>query len=676
MIILGWHGSIRREYEDMAPGWAVHDGAAALLRNGEVVAAIEEERLNRIKHSNFFPVRAIRWCLNDAGLSMDDVDCIAMNFAEQDREFSAGDIGRPAPELYIDETERRGPTVRNMLEELFWEEFGVDVSTKLYFCNHHVAHLWSAWGPAVFPDALALSFDGSGDGLSGLVAVGRGGAGLELLRGYDIEHSLGRFYSDLIRFIGYRHFDEYKAMGLAPYGNPDRFSGLFREFYELLPDGEYQLASQADRWANIHDFGIISLARRKGEPFTTMHADFAASLQQTLEAIAMHVISHFRGVTGQRNFCYAGGVAHNCTLNGKIVDSGMFGQVFVQPAAHDAGGALGAALAAEHELSGSPAKISMRNIFTGSKLGTSDEVSRALALWKSLISFERVSDSAAETARLLADGQVVAWVQGRSEFGPRALGHRSILADPRPASNKDRINNMVKKREAFRPFAPAILAERLGDVCDLPQATVDYSHMTYTVRINDKAREELGAVTHVDGTARIQSVSRASNGRFWALISRFEQLTGVPAVLNTSFNNNAEPIIDSVDDAVACFLTTGIDALTVGDFIVRKKRFDDVVRELGCLRPRLANSRKLVQRSRTKADETTAVVYCIEASASKYFVQPSDISESMFHVLLQADGRSTLARLYGACAVSPLCAEELNAEAFALWEARAIVLRP
>lgn len=659
----------------MAPGWAVHDGAAVLLRNNEVMAAIEEERLNRIKHSNFFPARAIRSCLEEGGLDLGDVDCVAMNFAEQTRDIFPGDIGRPAANLYLEETERRGPTVRNMVEELFIDEFGVNISEKLYFCHHHIAHLWSAWGPAAVPNALAVSFDGSGDGLSGMVAIGRP-AGLDVQQEYDLDQSLGNLYADTIRLLGYRRFDEYKAMGLAPYGDPDRFDNLFRKFYQLLPDGNYWIASRAERWAKIYDAGLISKARRKGEQFTPLHADFAASLQRMLEVVAMHVLSHFQRVTGQRNLCYAGGVAHNCTLNGKILYSGMFDSVFVQPAAHDAGGALGAALAAAHHLSGSSARIEMNHVFTGKGLKSSGDVSTTLKAWQRHITVEHVDDPAEVAAKLLADGLVIGWVQGRSEFGPRALGHRSILADPRPASNKDRINSMVKRRESFRPFAPSIRVDRMTAVFELPQVMADYSYMTYTLRVHEQARAALGAVTHVDGTARVQSVSRDNNPRFWDVISEFEQLTGVPAILNTSFNNNAEPIVDSIDEAVACFLTTGLDVLVIDEFVV-KRRGKHPTDEIGSLRPRLASSRKLVRRAQTRKNEAMHISYYLESTASRYFVEPNlEVSEDLFYVLLRADGRSTLEELYQACHIHESCTAVLNDGMYSVWEARGIVLIP
>lgn len=676
MLILGWHGSIRREHEDMAPGWSVHDGAAVLVRDGQVVAAIEEERLNRIKHSNFFPVRALKACLQIGGVQLTDIDCIAMNFEERTRDIFATDIGRPATELYLDEARRAGPTVREMISELFWEEFGVDVADVLYFYNHHLAHLWSAWGPAEMEEALVVSFDGSGDGLSGMIALGEDNAPLAIKKKYLVEQSLGNLYADTIRLIGYRRFDEYKAMGLAPYGDPRRYESLFSQFYKLLPEGDYWLADRRERWAKIYDAGLVRTARRHDQEFTALHADVAAALQDTIEKIALHVLTHFARTTGQRNLCYAGGVAHNCTLNGKILYAHLFDSVYIQPAAHDAGGALGAALAAAHEFKERLQRPCMPHVFTGRGLGSSDEVHRTLQSWRDHITVEHVERPSTVAAQLVASGQVIGWAQGRAEFGPRALGHRSILADPRPASNKDRINAMVKKRESFRPFAPSICIGRVASVFDLPDTHADYSYMTFTLSVAEVYRQSLAAITHVDGSARIQSVSRADNESYWQLISEFERITGVPAVLNTSFNNNAEPIVDSTDDIIACFLTTGLDALIIDEFVVRK-RSEHIVVTLGKLHPQIAACRKLVRRCRTTRDSRRIIEYSVESTASRYFVEPvSELSESAFRVLLGADGRHTLDELVLMYLSDGASSSSLNSQFYSLWETRAISLLP
>ncbi|AEV82932.1 carbamoyltransferase [Actinoplanes sp. SE50] len=672
MLILGWHGGIRPEWDDLGPGWSTHDGAAVLLRDGQIVAAVEEERLNRVKHSNFFPARAIARCLEIGGVRLPDVDVVAMNFQERTREIFPADAGLPSPNAFLDDPSSGTPTVRDALREIFDRHFATDVADRLHFCHHHQAHLWSAWGPSGFPEALGVSIDGSGDALSGMVARA-GEAGLEVLREWPVPHSLGDLYSDSIRLLGYRRFDEYKVMGLAPYGDPRRFRSLFEQFYELRPEGGFRLATRAERWGLIHDAGLLPLARRSGQPFTTLHSDFAAGLQEALETVVLHVIRHFATSTGLRRMVYAGGVAHNCTLNGRLLHEGLFDEVYVQPAAHDAGGALGAALHADHVLGGG-GRAAMPHLSLGTDLPSASRIADRLAAWSGLVEVTRLTDPIGTTARELAGGAVVGWVHGRSEFGPRALGNRSILADPRPAGNKSRINEMVKKREGYRPFAPSVLQEHLAGLVEMPAARADLSFMTYTLTIRAEHRELLGAVTHVDGSARVQSVSRSRQPRYWALIDAFRELTGVPALLNTSFNNNAEPIADSVDDSVVCFLTTGIDLLVVDDFLVRRRPGLDLAEQARTLCPGVPLSRKLVSRP---APDGSGFHHSIEATASAHFVQQRvDVSAGLHRVLSLADGRSTVAELCSAAAVTEAAQPGILRELITVWERRAVTMRP
>lgn len=668
MFVLGWHGGIRREWQDMAPGWSTHDGAAVLLEDGQVVAAIEEERLNRVKHSNFFPAMAIRRCLDLRGIDLAEVDLVAMNFEERTRQIFPADLGLPSTNLYLDDPSEPSSTVRELLVELFRRELDRDVSGKLVFCNHHVAHLWSAWGMSGVDRGLVLSLDGSGDALSGMVGLGAHGT-LTPIRRYSVDQSLGNLYSDSIRFLGYRRFDEYKAMGLAPYGDPARFRDLFRQCYRLLADGDYQLADRQERWGLIHDAGILPMARRAEEPFGEVHRDFAAALQEALETIVFHVVNYFARETGMPNLCYAGGVAHNCTLNGKLLYSGLFDAVFVQPAAHDAGGALGAALYAEHTR-GRRHSMPLTNLYFGTDVPAAGQIEATLKAWSPFLTFEKLTDVPRATAELLAGGAVVGWVQGRSEFGPRALGHRSILADPRPATNKDRINEAVKKRESFRPFAPSVLLERLDEIFDLPGSRADYSFMTCSLLVREPFRASLGAVTHIDGTSRLQTVSREHDPLYWRLIHEFGTLTGIPAVLNTSFNNNSEPIVDSVEDAVVCFLTTEIDYLVIGDLLVEKKAMntDDPLLDL---RPSMPASRKLVRRSRPDAH------FSVELTASRHFGHTSiSVRKETYDVLAHADGTAALRDLLGQRGIAGSRHADVTRELRMLWERRAVMLRP
>ncbi|MFC3450497.1 carbamoyltransferase family protein [Amycolatopsis speibonae] len=633
---------------------------------------MEEERLNRVKHSNFFPALAIRRCLELGQVDICEVDMVAMNFSERTRDIFPADAGLPSVNLFLDDPSLRGMSVRKYLDILFTREFETTISDRSFFCNHHVAHLWSAWGVSDFPESLLVSFDGAGDALSGMIGHGCGES-VTVLRELPVAQSLGNMYSDSIRFLGYRRFDEYKAMGLAPYGDIDRFRPLFSNFFRLLPNGGYHLTDRRERWGLIHDAGLLAGARRAAQPFEQIHRDFAAALQWSLESIVLHVLRYFAEATGLRALCYAGGVAHNCALNGRLLYEGIFDDVLIQPAAHDAGGALGAALCAARR-DGVARKVRMSDLFLGGDLPEPATIKTELESWGRGVSVERLDDAPAKAAELLADGEVIGWVQGRAEFGPRALGHRSILADPRPVGNRTRINEMVKMRESYRPFAPSILAERLADVVEVPPTRADFSFMTFALRVCDSAREELGAVTHVDASARIQTVSRDVDPRYWQLVAEFERLTGVPAVLNTSFNSNAEPIVDSIADVMACYLTTGIDAVIVGDFLVRKHSGLDLEDLLAVLRMYVPASRKLV----VGGGEDGRQRFAVDSTASRHFVAKRlDISQDLHAVLLKADGTATLGELLKACQVED---EERRAavvrSAVDLWHRRAIGFRP
>jgi len=667
MLVLGWHGGVKaREAEDYGVGYSSHDGAAVLLRDGVLVAAIEEERLNRVKHSNFFPAHAIRYCLEEAGVTISDLDIIVTDCLEE--VLDAFILGETLNDSSLPVL--RG---RQWLARLFQAEFGVDLFDKIRCYRHHSSHLYSAWIPSGFKQALLVSIDGEGDGLAGQIAAA-GPAGFEVLRNLPAADSVGAFFTQAITLLGYRRFDEYKVMGLAPYGDPAVYRPLFQSLYELLPEGQYRLAGDDVRLGQVLRAGLVSGARRKGEPFTQAHQDFAAGLQEMLESIVFHILRHFRDVTGLRYLALSGGVAHNCTLNGKILQSGLFDQVYVQPAAHDAGNALGAAFGVVRDAGQAIAPNPLPHLFWGPDLEPSDGIAARLRAWEPLIQFRKTEDAPGEAARLIAAGEVIGWVQGRSEFGPRALGNRSILADPRPAENKKLINAMIKKREGYRPFAPAVLEERVRDYFEVPEGTDALPFMIFVLPVRPERRELLGAVTHVDGTARVQTVSAAVNPRFYALIEAFGRETGVPVVLNTSFNNNAEPIVQSIDDAVTAFLTTGIHHLVIGDFVVEKVEMPALLEGLLRLVPVLPAHRKLVRR--LPAPQEPA--YRIESTANSYFADPAvAISPEMFRLLLDdSDGARLGERLTRLGFTAPETRRALLTEAFDLWQRRAFWLRP
>lgn len=672
MFVLGVNGGSKRDDEDNRVGFAMHDSAAVLVRDGQIMSAVEEERLNRIKHTNCFPVRAIKYCLNEHRLSLGDVDRIAINNAEHMMDFVA-------KRAFLENVHLKAPLDgRKYIASLFEREFGVDVAEKIRFCKHHLAHAWSAYAPSGYDNSLVLVLDGDGDNLSGMVLVAEGDK-LTKLREYGMGQSLGILYTDVIALLGYNRFDEYKVMGLAPYGDPDTYGQLFEKCYRLLPGGNYALEDRGIWMLQCMEAGLVDKARRKGEPFAQSHKDIAAALQRTLEKIVIHILQHYRKETGQTRLCFAGGVAHNCTLNGRILYSGLFDKIFVQPVAHDAGGALGAATAVcyEEHSGRRPQKLEHLSYGPDADIGQ-EAVGKTLERWGGFLSFEKVERVAAETARLLADGFVVGWVQGRSEFGPRALGNRSILADPRPASNKLLINKMVKKREEYRPFAPSVLEESLHEFFDVPPNRAEFSFMIFVLKVREEMRETLGAVTHVDGTARVQTVSRKGSPRYWELIHEFQKLTGIPILLNTSFNNNAEPIVDSVEDAVVCYLTTGLHYLVVGDYVVHKKEAGSARAAFETLVPSLPNSRRLVKRKSFAEPGRWKTVFEIEGTMSRFFARPVvEVTPEVFSLLLAATGSKTLAEV---CEETGTTGDERRArvmeEVENLWAQRVIILRP
>jgi carbamoyltransferase len=428
-------------------------------------------------------------------------------------------------------------------------------------------------------------------------------------------------------------------------------------------------------WA-FQQCGLLDGIRRKGEPFTQKHKDIAAGLQTTLETIALHVLTHFREATGRRKLGLAGGVAHNCTMNGKIIGSGLFDEVFVQPAAHDAGLAIGAAIAAAKAEGIRFSRAQMPHLYLGTDI-RSDDVENRLRRWGALVDVRRSAAVEQETAKLIADGKVVGWVQGRSEFGPRALGNRSILADPRPRENKTIINSMVKKRETYRPFAPSVLVERMRDYFHVPERVAALPFMIVVVDVLEDKRELLGAITHVDGTARVQTVSRGANERYWELISEFGELTGVPVLLNTSFNNNAEPIVDSVDDAVVCFLTTRIDCLVVDDCIVTRKQAGLTPETLKGFFASVPASYKLVKQKWESDGGASALRdrFGIQSHASAYFGEVfGEISRTMFVVL--SHDQAPLGAVWDQLALGQSERARSVEEVLDLWQRRLITLQP
>ncbi|WP_158845511.1 carbamoyltransferase family protein [Saccharothrix deserti] len=636
----------------------MHDAAACLVADGELVAAVEEERFNRIKKTNKFPAGAIRACLELAGAEPRDIDAVGYYF-DQDlvdlglRNFQVATPAQPV---------RFG---RELLLDRLRTEFDWDIaSDQVMFTRHHVAHAWSSFARSGMSDALVVVMDGRGENTSTTIFLAGSGE-MRALKSYSVPQSLGLLYQDAIGHVGYGFGDEYKVMGLAPYGDPATYREQFRSLYTLLPDGDYEMIpSLPDINPTVAPFYANGFAaRRAGEPVTQEHKDFAAGLQETLEILAMHVLAHWARQTGTTRLCFTGGVAHNSSLNGLILRSGLFEEVFVHPSSHDAGAAEGAAIVAAQRLGEPHTRVArLAGASLGPDLGAPDEVERELRAWSGIVDVERPADIVGATAELLAGGAVVGWAHGRSEFGPRALGNRSILADARPAENRDRINAMVKKREGFRPFAPAVTPEAAAIYFDLTDTKADHGFMSFVVRVHEDRRAELGAVTHIDGTARVQVVSPEANARFHRLITRFGELTGTPVLLNTSFNNNAEPIVQSVHDVLTGYLTTEIDVLVVEDFLVRRR--EPVARALDDLVLTFRPVTRL-RKDWRPGDEVSGEIYL------DYSFGPSaTVSPAVFDLLAAADGTATVATLAGRLT------DEVRDELVALWQRRFFVLAP
>jgi predicted NodU family carbamoyl transferase len=664
MLTLGLSGNFSAEREDLVPKmhWGFfHDSAACLVRDGVLLAAVEEERLNRIKKTTKFPINAIRACLDIANCSAADIDGIGYYFAEKfsDDSLNAIYLQYPqAPPLYS----------RQLINGWFAKELGSEVQEgKLSYSPHHLAHGMSAFARAGMKEALVVAMDGNGE--EECITIYRGSDGkLETLGTYPTYKSLGYLYLFGTMQLGYGFGDEYKVMGLAPYGRPEIYREIFESIYTLRADGDYEIHRRGPGLSPLApvllEHGITP--RRKGEPLSQAHKDLAAGLQEALEKIVMHVLTHWQKATGLRAAAFSGGVAHNSSLNGLILRSGLFDEVFVHPASHDSGAAEGAALFVEQRMNGGILpRHRMRNASLGPDLGGIDEAERNIRLWGEFVDFERSSDIVSNAAQMLADGAVLGWAHGRSEFGPRALGNRSILADARPKENWTRINAMVKQRESYRPFAPVVTAEHVHTYFEIPKTVAAYDFMSFVVPVKPDRRNELGAVTHIDGTARLQVVDKTVNPRFHELVSKFGEITGTPVLLNTSFNGSAEPIVQDINDIMTCYLTSGLDYVIIEDFIVRRKAaqfsFDNLV-------IRFRPTTRLVRRGQHGEAGAGSIVHEIFLD---YNNGPKmNLSAEMYRILSQVDGVTPVGGL-DACLT-----DDLKAELYEIWQGRFVTMTP
>ena len=551
-----------KTYVPGLPPLFFHDSAAALVIDGEVRCAIEEERLSRLKHTNCFPAHAIRACLEETGVDPQDIKRIAYFFGE---EFCNADLNRVAAEL----RHPGPPSIRTIIAENIGKILGFECPPeKIRFVRHHDAHSCAAVQASGFADTLSVVVDGNGERESVTAYYVKRGQ-QQRLDTIPIAYSPGHFYRQVTRLLGFDDFDEYKVMGLAPYGNPERYRDLLAE--ACVPRENNQHGVDHRGLALIaHNLGLP--ARNTNGRFTQLHMDFAAAAQALLERTILDFLTAWRRTSGLRTLCLSGGVAQNCAMNGAIARSGLFRAIYVHPAAHDAGTAIGAALSIAN--AAAPPRPTQRRFspFLGRRIdpsGSSEQLA-VLQHWRGSLEWERPEDIHATAAAAIVAGKIIGWARNRAEFGPRALGARSILADPRPVENWQRINLAIKKRESFRPFAPAVLEEEAAERFELPEAACNLEQMNFVTPVRSAWRERLAAVTHVDGSARLQVVARQHNEDFWSLLANVRDLIGIGVLLNTSFNNRHEPIVDLPLDAVRTFLTTDLDLLVLGPYLVRK----------------------------------------------------------------------------------------------------------
>ena len=584
-----------------------HDSAAALVRDGKIVAAAQEERFTRKKHDSEFPINAVEYCLSAADTTADQIKHVAfydkpfLKFerlletyvAFAPRGFRSFSMAIP---VWLSEKLFQKSLLNKKLKQIAPE---FDWDRKLLFSEHHQSHAASAFYPSPFENAAVLTMDGVGEWATTSLGVGSGNK-LEMTREIHFPHSLGLLYSAFTYYIGFRvNSGEYKVMGLAPYGEPRFRDVILDNLIDLKADGTFRLNLDYFDYCtgltmtNSKFDNLFGAPPRSAESLLTQREmDLAASIQDITEEIVLRLGRSIATETGEKNLCLAGGVALNCVANGKLLRDGAFENIWVQPAAGDAGGALGAALVAYHHNEGGPRAVSgSTDCMSGSYLGpefSQAEIERRLDNAGAKYTVLDPGETTNQTAQALADGKAVGWFQGRMEFGPRALGGRSILGDPRSPSMQKTLNLRVKYRESFRPFAPSILREDLADWFDM---NTDSPYMLFVADVQKNRRREMTpeenalfgidklnvprsdipAVTHVDYSARIQTVHEETNPRYHNLLDAFKKLTGCPVLVNTSFNIRGEPIVGTPEDAFRCFMGSDIEVLVVGDCFLQKE---------------------------------------------------------------------------------------------------------
>jgi carbamoyltransferase len=582
-----------------------HDSAACILKNGKIIAAAQEERFTRVKHDSSYPHNSIQFVLKYADLKLSEVDQIVFfekPFLKFERLLETYVAFAPkgffsfakAMPLWIKEKLFQKNLLFNKLKN---HDQNYKSDKNIFFSDHHLSHAASAFFPSPFEEAIVLTADGVGEWATTTVAVGKKN-NLEIKKEIHFPHSLGLLYSAFTYYTGFKvNSGEYKLMGLAPYGNPI-YEEKIKQLLDLKEDGTFRLDQKYFNYA----FGLTMTNKKfnklfgqkprnpQNENITQFHMDIAASIQKVTEEIMIKLAKSIRDEYGIGNLCLAGGVALNCVVNGKILKEKIFDNIWIQPAAGDAGGSLGAALALWYIDQGNKRTVNLNDDMRGSYLGTEynqEEIERELKTAGANFETLKYEELIDRTAKYLSNEKAIGWFQGRMEFGPRALGARSILADPRSDKMQKNLNLKVKYRESFRPFAPSVLREDLSDWFDMD---VDSPYMLLVVNINpnkkiemddeqknlfgiDKLnikRSDIPAVTHVDYSARVQTVTKNTNKRYYDLISKFKEKTGCPVIVNTSFNVRGEPIVNTPTDAFNCFMGTDLDYLVIGDCILDK----------------------------------------------------------------------------------------------------------
>ncbi|MDA3893707.1 MAG: carbamoyltransferase [Salinivirgaceae bacterium] len=591
-----------------------HDSAAALVVDGKIVAAAQEERFTRKKHDPAFPVNAINYCLHSEAVNISELDAIVFydkpllkfeRLLETYYGFAPKGVRSfvTAIPVWVKE--------KIFLKKIIHDELGkIDGYNKqeatLLFPEHHLSHSASAFYPSPFEEAAILTIDGVGEWATASISHGKGSS-ITNIKELHFPHSVGLLYSAFTYYLGFRvNSGEYKLMGLAPYGIPD--SEQVKKFIKVIKEKLVEIKDDGSIWLNQKYFNystglrmvnhkqwekIFGFKHRDSESeIEQQHSNLAYAIQQVTEEIIIKMAAEAKRITGAKNVCLAGGVALNCVANGKLIKSNLFDNIFIQPAAGDAGGAVGAALAAYHMVFEQPRKVQKMDAMSGAYLGpefNAQEIEHTAKMYKA--KYEKIDDFSklsAQVAKIISEGNVVGWFQGRMEFGPRALGNRSILGDARNTEMQLKLNLKIKYRESFRPFAPSVLIEDNREFFDIDKASpymllvanVQDKHLNtlpdnyYALPLMDRLyieRSDVPSITHIDFSARIQTVHKETNERYWNLINEFKKLTGFGVIVNTSFNVRGEPIVCTPEDAYRCFMRTEMDYLVVGDYIFNKK---------------------------------------------------------------------------------------------------------